>query len=213
MTAEQIAWFGSVLAFALAMAATPGPNNAMVAASGARFGVKRTLPHMLGITLGFPVMVLAVAIGAGQALADNPWLHGALRWVGAAYMLWLAWSIARPHPATAHGVEGHGAGAHGVEAGRRPLGLLPAALFQWVNPKAWIIAVGAVVTYSGTGAPLAQTLTMAAIFGAVTLPAVLLWTLVGAGAASLLRTERALRRFDWAMAALLVASLVPMLFE
>lgn len=201
MTADQIAWFGSVLAFAMAMAATPGPNNAMVAASGARFGVLRTLPHMLGITLGFPVMLIAVAVGAGQVLAANPWLHTTLRWVGAAYILWLAWSIAQPHPPATSAPR------------RQPLGLFPAALFQWVNPKAWIIAVGAVVTYTGVGAPFRQTLAMAAVFGIVTLPAVLFWTVVGAGAARLLRTERALRRFDLAMAALLVASLIPILFE
>ena len=203
MTADQIAWFGSVFAFALAMAATPGPNNAMVAASGARFGVLRTVPHVLGITLGFPVMVLAVAIGAGQMLAANPWLHTMLRWVGAAYIFWLAWTIARPH----HAAE------PGRQEGRRPLGLLPAALFQWVNPKAWIIAVSAVVTYTGDGAPLAQTLVMAGIFGIATLPAVLFWTAVGAGAAKLLRSEIALRRFDLFMAALLVASLIPIVFE
>lgn len=202
MTGDEIAWFGSVTAFALAMAATPGPNNAMVAASGARFGIGRTLPHVLGITLGFPVMVLAVALGAGHVLAAYPWLHVALRWVGVAYMLWLAWQIARPHAAKAEGV-----------AGRRPMGLLPAALFQWVNPKAWLIAVGAVVTYAGEGAPLAKTMAMAAVFGAVTLPAVLFWTAVGAGAARVMRSERALRRFDLLMAGLLVLSLIPILLE
>ncbi len=201
MTADQIAWFGSVSAFALAMAATPGPNNAMVAASGARFGIARTLPHIIGITLGFPVMVLAVAVGAGQVLAANPWLHTVLHWVGAAYILWLAWAIARPHPPTESDPQ------------RRPLGLLAAALFQWINPKAWIIAVSAVVTYTGEGAPFAQTLAMATVFGVVTFPAVLFWTAVGAGAARFLRTERALRRFDLVMATLLVASLVPILFE
>ena len=185
------------------MAATPGPNNAMVAASGARFGVLRTVPHVLGITLGFPVMVLAVAIGAGQMLAANPWLHTLSRWVGAAYVLWLAWTIARPHHPAQPGAQG----------GRRPLGLLAAALFQWVNPKAWIIAVSAVLTYTGDGAPLAQTLVMAAVFGIATLPAVLFWTAVGAGAAKLLRSETALRRFDLVMAALLVASLIPIIFE
>lgn len=204
MTTDQIAWFGSAFAFALAMAATPGPNNAMVAASGARFGVRRTMPHMLGITLGFPVMLLAVAVGAGRVLTATPWLHEALRWIGAAYMLWLAWTIARPHPPPT------GAAPAG---GRQPLGLAQAALFQWVNPKAWIIAIGAVVTYTSDGAPFAQTLVLAAVFGAVTLPAVLFWTGIGAGAARLLRSERALRRFDLAMAALLVASLVPIFLE
>lgn len=202
MTPEQITWLGSSIAFAVAMSATPGPNNTLVAASGARFGMKRTLPHMLGISVGFPVMLVAVAFGAGAVLQATPWLQVGLRWMGAAYLLWLAWTIARsaPHLGTA-------------AAGRRPMGFLQAALFQWINPKAWVIAVGAVVTFTSSEGRFGQALALACIFALICLPCVMFWTSVGVGASKMLRTERALHRFDLVMAALLAASLVPLLME
>ena len=202
MTTEGVAWLGSAVAFAVAMSATPGPNNALVAASGARFGMWRTVPHMLGIALGFPVMLVAVALGAGEVLQSQRWLQAGLRWVGAAYLLWLAWSIARSPPQLARG-----------EAGRRPMGFVRAALFQWVNPKAWVIAVGAVVTFTSGDRRFGQAMVLAAVFTVVCLLSVLFWTGVGVGASRMMRTERALRRFDLAMAALLAASLVPVLME
>ena len=203
MTADQMAWLAAASAFAVAMSATPGPNNTMVAASGARFGVQRTVPHMLGISLGFPVMLLAVSLGAGEILQANRWLQTTLRWIGAAYLLWLAWGIARsPTSMDSSG-----------DAGRQPLGFVRAALFQWVNPKAWIIAVGAIVTYTGGERRFDQAMALAVIFAVVCLPCVLFWTSIGAGVARLLKSERALRRFDLTMAALLVASLLPLLFE
>lgn len=188
-------WFGSALAFALSMTATPGPNNTMVTASGASWGFRRTLPHLLGISVGFPAMLVAVALGAGNLLQAHPWLHEALRWVGAAYLLWLAWRIAVAEPA-----------AEGAPAGGRPLSFWGAALFQWVNPKAWIIALSAVATYTATWGEAAA---LAAIFLVVTLPVTAGWTLVGVGAARVLRSPRALRGFNLAMAALLLLSLLP----
>lgn len=207
MAAGELAWFASALAFAVAMSATPGPNNAMVAASGASWGFRRTLPHMLGVSVGFPAMLVAVAFGAGEVLRTRPWAHDALRWIGAAYLLWLAWHIAVARP-KAPAVPADPARAVG-----RPLGFVRAVLFQWVNPKAWVIAAGAVVTYtpSSGGALPAQAALLAAIFLVIILPATALWTLIGVGAARLLRTPRALRRFNLAMAALLVASLLPLL--
>ena len=199
-----MAWLVPAVAFAVAMSATPGPNNAMVAASGASFGFRRTLPHMLGITVGFPIMLVAVALGAGEPLRTLPWLHEALRWVGAAYLLWLAWHIAATRPEAAD----KRAGAS------RPLTFTQAALFQWVNPKAWVIAASAIVTYtSGGGAVLAQAAALAVVFLVVTLPTIAFWTSVGVGAARVLRSPRALRLFNLAMAALLVASLLPLLRE
>ena len=202
MASESMAWFGSAVAFAVAMSATPGPNNTLVAASGARFGLVRTMPHMLGISLGFPIMLVAVALGAGSVLQAHRWLQVGLRWVGVTYLLWLAWSLARSSRQ-----------AETAEAGRRPMSLVQAALFQWVNPKAWIIAVGAVVTFTSGEGRLGQAMMLALIFAVVCLPCVFFWTSVGVGASRMLRTELALRRFDWAMAALLVASLVPVLLE
>ena len=185
------AWLASATGFALAMTATPGPNNAMVAASAANFGLRRSLPHVLGIALGFPVMIVLVALGLAEVLAASPGLQAGLRWVGTAWMLWLAWKIATAEPATAD-----------VPSRGRPMTLVQAALFQWVNPKAWIIASGAILTY---GRPWV----LAVIFGLAAVGCLLGWAAIGLGTARLLRTPEALRWFNRAMAALLVLSLVP----
>ncbi len=203
-------WLLSVLGFAVAMCATPGPNNAMVAASGATFGFGRTVPHVLGISVGFPVMLALVAAGAAEPLRTWPWLREALRWAGAAYMLWLAWHIARAEPIVAGAEARAGAAPRG-----RPMTFLQGALFQWVNPKAWVIAGGTVVTYiTATGADFwAQAFVLDAVFLVVTVVFVALWAAVGAGAARVLRTRRAVRRFNWAMAGFLVASLATLFWE
>jgi threonine/homoserine/homoserine lactone efflux protein len=205
---DGLAWLASATAFAVSMSATPGPNNAMVTASGATWGFRRTLPHMLGISVGFPAMLVAVALGAGEVLRARPWLHEALRWAGAAYLLWLAWKIgtAEPEPPEEEARDPNQNG------GPQPLSFVQAALFQWVNPKAWVIALGAVAAYTtAAGSGLAaQAAVLSFIFMLVTLPVVALWTLVGVGAARVLRTRRALRAFNLAMAALLVLSLAPM---
>jgi threonine/homoserine/homoserine lactone efflux protein len=205
---EGLAWLPSATAFAVSMSATPGPNNAMVTASGATWGFRRTLPHMLGVAVGFPAMLVAVALGAGEVLRARPSLHEALRWAGVAYLLWLAWKTGTAEPVP----PGEEARDPGRSGGSRPLSFAQAALFQWVNPKAWAIALGAVTAYTtaaGSGL-VAQAAVLALIFLLVTLPTVALWTLVGVGAARALRTRRALRAFNLAMAALLVLSLAPM---
>lgn len=188
------AWFGSALAFAFSMSGTPGPNNAMVTASGATWGLRRTVPHLLGISVGVAVMLLAVAFGAGGVLRAYPWLHEALRWLGGAYLLWLAWRIATAEP-----------GVEGASASGQPLSFWGAALFQWVNPKAWILALSGVATYTATWG---EALALAAIFLVVTLPVTAGWTLVGVGAARVLRSRRALRAFNLFMAGLLLLSLL-----
>jgi threonine/homoserine/homoserine lactone efflux protein len=205
MTLDLSGWLLPVLAFAVSMSATPGPNNVMVAASGATFGFGRSVPQILGISVGFPAMLALIAFGAGAPLREWPWLHDGLRWVGAAYLLWLAWHIAAARPQA----------AGGAASSSRPLTFVQAALFQWVNPKAWVIAAGAVVTYTnGDGAGFAtQAALLTAIFLVTTILAVAMWAALGAGTARLLRTPRALRRFNMAMAALLVLSLIPMLRE
>ena len=199
MTTDLTAWFLSAAAFAIAMVGTPGPNNAMVAASGATFGFARTFPHMLGIAFGFPLMLLALALGAGTLLRDYPLINGVLKWAGAAYLLWLAVRIARAEPRTEPGT-----------AAGRPMTFIGAALFQWINPKAWFIAASAMATF--TDGPARATL-LAAIFAVITLPLVGFWTLTGVGAARVLRTPGGLRAFNIVMAALLVASILPVLLE
>lgn len=206
--AEGAAWFASAAGFALAMAATPGPNNAMIAASGANFGMRRSLPHLLGVTLGFPTMLLLVALGAAELLHATPGLERALRWGGAAWMLWLAWRIATAEPAGGAAEAGRAGGGTRT----RPLSFLEAAAFQWVNPKAWTIAAGAIAAYTaGGGALLPRALLLAAIFAVATLLSLVAWAALGAGMARLLLRASALRRFNRVMALLLALSVLPLL--
>src|SRR5262245_30490319 len=133
MTIEQI--FALAL-FAFATSITPGPNNTMVLASGANFGLRATVPHLIGIDLGFALMVVAVGLGLASLFVALPFLHAVLKYAGAAYLLYLAWRIASA-----------GAPKVGETAGR-PMTFLQAALFQWLNPKGWMSAIGAVATYT-----------------------------------------------------------------
>ena len=185
--------------FAIAASATPGPNNTLLAASAAANGVRRTLPQVFGIALGFGAMVALVGLGLAGPLAASPALHDVLRWVGGAWMLWLAYGIAR-------------GAVVGDARPRPPMSFAGAALFQWVNPKAWVLTVAATTTYTATAEPMVpQVLTLAAVFGLVGLPASLLWSLIGAGAARVLHTPRQLRAFNLAMAGLLALSIVPLM--
>ncbi len=204
MPGVDVAWLLSAAGFALAMSATPGPNNTMLAASGANFGMARSVPHILGVTVGFPVMFLGVALGLGGAFNAYPAAYGVLRWVGAAYLLWLAWRIATARP-----------GAKAASGRARPLHFLEAALFQWANPKAWLAAVSGVAAYATESGRIssAQVLVLAGLFLLVTLPCITMWTSLGAGTARLLRNDRQMRAFNIGMAALLVASVAGMLVE
>jgi threonine/homoserine/homoserine lactone efflux protein len=194
----MIEWL-PLLGFAVASSVTPGPNVLMVAAAAAGHGLRAVLPHMLGITFGFGAMILLVGLGLAGPLLASPMLHTALRWVGAAWLLWLAWKIATAPPPRAG------------EA-RPPLGFTGAALFQWVNPKAWMIAAAAVPAFTRPGeALLPQILAISLIFVLVTMPCLLVWAGLGATAGRLLHSPGRLRVFNIVMALLLVASLVPML--
>ena len=206
----SLAWLASAAAFAVAMAGTPGPNNAMLTLSGSQWGFRRTVPHMLGISVGFPVMLLAVALGLGSLLRDHPTVLTVLRWLGAAYLLYLARKIATAKPPM-HADEA--AEGRAGKSERHPLSFLQAALFQWVNPKAWLITLSALATVASAGGhpSTLRALILSCVFLAVTLPITAAWTMVGVGISRILTTSRALRRFNLAMAALLLASLVSVL--
>lgn len=190
----------SLIAFAFVTSVTPGPNNMMLLASGANFGFRRTVPHMLGIGVGHSVMVFLVGLGLAGAFEVLPWLYTVLKIVSVAYMLWLAWKIARA------------SAPEGGRAGGRPFTFLQAAGFQWVNPKAWAMALGATTVY----APDRTLPTMALVavsFAAVNLPSVSLWTMAGEQLRRVLTNPVRLQVFNWTMAGLLVASLIPMLWD
>lgn len=191
----------SLLGFSVAMYITPGPNNVMVASSAANHGIGATMPHMLGIAFGFSLMLTLVCAGLGSALVNWPLLLPLFRWAGAAWLVWLAWQIASAPPP-------------GEGGRRRLLGFFGAAAFQWVNPKAWLIAVGAAGEYLSPHQPLIVQLSrIFIVFLAVGMPCLLVWALLGSGAGRLLRSPIQLRAFNVAMALLLVLSLLPVLIE
>lgn len=195
--------FTAALIFALAMGLTPGPNNVMLAASGSRFGIRRTLPHLAGVTLGFPLMLFLVGIGLASVLVASASLQLGMKIVSCAYLLWLAFQIARS--TTAGGDSDRG----------KPLSFLQAAAFQWVNPKAWLMAVGAISAYTaGRGSELyVQVAIVTLITLAVTLLSTLTWTAFGAAIRLWLRSTTALRLFNLTMAVLLLVSTAPILVE
>lgn len=185
--------------FAFVSSITPGPNNLMLMASGANFGFRRTLPHMLGVGIGFTVMILGVGVGLIQLFDAYPLSHLILTGLSVAYMLWLAWKTA-----TAAGIrEGDAQG--------RPMTFLQAAAFQWVNPKAWAMALTAITAYA-PDRTLWAICWVALVFGAINLPSVSTWTVLGQQMARVLRQHRHRVVFNWVMAGLLLASLVPVLW-
>ena len=192
---------GRLALFAFVTSVTPGPNNMMLLTSGVNFGFRRTVPHALGVALGFTLMVAIVGLGLAGLFARFPILLVGMKWFGAAYMVFLAVKLARAAPLK----EGKNGG--------RPLTFLQAAAFQWVNPKAWIMAVTAVATYTLPDNYVISVLIVAAVFGAVNLPSVSSWVLFGSALRRALNDPRNLRLFNWTMAALLIASLYPALRE
>ena len=194
MSADLLA---ALVAFAFVTSITPGPNNLMLLASGVNFGFRRTLPHMLGVGLGFVVMVIGVGLGLGRVFEMYPSVYVALRVIGVAYLLWLAWALARSGPI--------GEGAHRG----RPMTFIEAAAFQWVNPKAWVMAVSAIAAYTRPDDFSASVLVVALVFGAVNIPSVGSWALFGVALRGLLTNPRTVRVFNVSMALLLVASLWP----
>lgn len=197
--------FLALLLFAFVTSVTPGPNNLMLLASGVNFGLRRTVPHLLGVGLGFAVMVALVGLGLGRVLAAWPPVYTAMKVAGVAYLLWLAWKLA-------------GAGALRAEDGSdapggRPMTFLGAAAFQWVNPKGWVMAVTATATYSVPERFTASALLVALVFGLVSLPASGSWAVFGVWLRRWLAEPRVVRVFNVTMAVLLVLSLWPLVAE
>ncbi|MEQ9694464.1 LysE family translocator [Shimia sp. SDUM112013] len=188
----------ALVAFAFVSSITPGPNNLMLMASGANFGFRRTIPHMLGIGIGFTVMVLLVGVGLMGLFEIVPYAHLTLKVVSVTYLLWLAWKIA------------HASAPKGGDSAATPLTFLQAALFQWVNPKAWTMALTAISLYAPERSLFAVAL-VAGVFGLVNLPSVSVWTVLGQQMRRILNSARRLVVFNWTMAGLLVASLYPVL--
>lgn len=191
--------FLTLVLLAAASAFTPGPNNALVAASGANFGYRRSLPHVLGIGLGFPVMVFVVGFFLAELFRHSDLLREGLRWGGAALLLWLAWKV------------GTSGGLGGADGRPRPFTFWEAAAFQWINPKAWAMAVAITAQFVTAEAPLASALVVAATFVAVGVTSASTWALAGSAIRRIAHTPARKRAVNVVMGLLLAGCVVLLL--
>ncbi|UJF21106.1 LysE family translocator [Shewanella sp. OMA3-2] len=189
----------AIALFAFSSGITPGPNNIMLMTSGVNFGIKQSVPHLLGISLGFPLMILAVGLGMAAVFQTYPILHTIIKVLGISYLLYLSWLIAN----SSSKMEG--------KKISKPFSFLQAAAFQWVNPKGWIMAVGAIATFTTVQQDLTpQVITIASVFLCVAFPCAIVWLGFGVALKRILKNERQQRIFNITMALLLVASIIPM---
>lgn len=189
----------ALVLFAFATSITPGPNNMMLFASGVNFGFRRTVPHMLGIGAGFLSLLIGVGMGLGAVLHAYPPAFIALKVAGGLYLLWIAWKIGSSRSM------GEG------EAKAGPMTFLGAAAFQWVNPKAWVMAVTAMAVYPNPEQYALTVAIVALVFAAVNVPSVSTWAGFGSALREWLSVPVRLKWFNITMAVLLVLSLWPML--
>jgi threonine/homoserine/homoserine lactone efflux protein len=190
----------AITLFAFSSGITPGPNNIMLMTSGVNFGIKPSLPHLAGICLGFPCMVLAIGLGLSTIFQTYPALHLVIKVLGVTYLLYLSWLIAN----SSNKIEG--------KQLSRPFSFIQAAAFQWVNPKGWIMAVGAIATFTLPAEDMtAQVLTIASVFLCVAFPCAIVWLTFGVALKRILKNERQQKIFNITMALLLVASIIPMI--
>ncbi|MGI9402096.1 MAG: LysE family translocator [Rhizobiaceae bacterium] len=191
--------FMALCVYSFVSSITPGPNNLMLLASGVNYGFRPTIPHMLGIAIGFGILLLCVGAGLGQLLISAPTAFTMVKFAGAAYLIFLAWKIANSGPIEAR------------EASGKPMTFIQAAAFQWVNPKAWVMAVSAMAIYTLEDRYWFSVLLVAFVFVIINLPCVSVWCAMGTGLRKWLSDPKTLRLFNYTMAILLVASLWPML--
>lgn len=192
--------FVSLFGLACAACWTPGPNNTLVANSGARFGVRATAPHIAGIVIGFPFMVFMVAIGLGVVFEQSWLLRETLRWSGVIVLMWFAYKIATAAP------------SGDTDQRSRPFTFLESAAFQWINPKAWVMAIGITAQYANPEKPVLGALIISGVFLFVGFTSALGWTILGKTASLWLTSAIRLRIFNVIMAALIVFSVVAIAF-
>ena len=190
----------ALILFAAVGSITPGPNNIMLLTSGANFGWRASMPHLLGICAGFPVLLIAVGVGLAETFIRIPASIVLLKWLGAGYLLYLAWRIA------------NSAGPQSAaKRPARPMTFWEAVAFQWINPKAWLMAASTFSAYVPAGGGLLTIAGVALVFAVLGTPCVATWLLFGSGMQSFLAVGRRARMFNFTMALLLVLSLVPLI--
>ncbi|EMS1062188.1 LysE family translocator [Providencia stuartii] len=198
----NIETFISLSMFSFVTSITPGPNNIMLLASGMNFGLKRTMPHALGVSIGFLVMLIAVGMGVGALIKSSEIVYNILKYLGITYLLWLAWktTISRSVGSAKNSNE-------------KPLTLLEAALFQWVNPKAWMMAISGMALYTDSTNPYSSMLLVAVIFSLINFPSVTIWAMFGSELRERLKNPNVLKKFNLIMGLLLAASAISVIFQ
>jgi|TARA_B110000211_G_scaffold147302_1_gene167801 threonine/homoserine/homoserine lactone efflux protein len=190
----------AVFIFGLSAGITPGPNNIMLMTSGMNFGIKKSIPHVLGVTFGFPIMVILIGLGFSIVFEQYPILHEVIKVLGVVYLLYLSWLIASASPDTLEGEKS------------KPFTFLQAALFQWVNPKAWVVATSSISAYTVLNDNIYwQILMIAGVFFFAALFTASTWLVFGKGIKQILQSAKQQRAFNIAMALLLVASVLPVI--
>ncbi|MFB1033988.1 MAG: LysE family translocator [Sinobacterium sp.] len=188
--------------FAISMLFTPGPNNVMLMTSGLNFGVNKSLPHLFGVCLGFPSMVVMVGLGLGVIFEQYPIIHDVIKVLGVLYLIYLAWQIAHAKPSTVSG------------KASSPFTFLQAALFQWVNPKAWVMASTSIAVYTSAAEDvLYQILLLATVFVLIGFCSGSTWLFLGKGLKRFLKSDAHRVLFNTVMAVLLVLSILPVVYE
>lgn len=199
MTAQLLA---ALAAFAFVTSITPGPNNLMLMTSGINFGMARTVPHMLGVSLGFTLMITLIGLGIMQLIDAIPGSQTAITIASGFYLLYMAWQIATTDTAPTSAQ---------TEGNSKPFTFVQAALFQWVNPKAWTMALTAIAAYAPKSMGWVGVVIVAGVFGLINLPSTGSWAMMGAKLRRFLSDPARLRIFNIVAALLLVASLYLML--
>jgi threonine/homoserine/homoserine lactone efflux protein len=192
------AMIAALFSFALISSITPGPNNIMLATSGVNFGIRRTIPHMAGITAGVLLVMMASGLGLGTIVSAYPPVRRALMILGILYTLWLSWKIAS-------------AGSLGGGNLPHPMRFPGAFAFQWINVKVWLMTVTLAALYVRPGHTLADTALVTLVLGVINVPAMLLWAGFGAGLKTLLQDTRRIRAFNVIMGLLLAATVIALL--
>ena len=187
----------ALMLFAFVSSITPGPNNIMLMTSGANFGFKRTVPHMFGVGLGFTLMIVLVGLGIINLFNMFPTSYDVLKVLSVTYLLYLAFKIAKSSSTTASDASSN-----------KPMTFIQAVMFQWVNPKAWTMALTSISVYAPAN-NLSGIIIVALIFGAINFPCISSWTALGLKIQSFLTSNKRLKIFNYTMATLLVLSLYP----
>ena len=192
----ELKLFFALVSYYFVMFATPGPNNAMLTASGIKFGFKKTLPHLIGIPFGHVIQITLVCFGLGAIFQKYPSIQIYLKWICFFYLLFLGWKII-------------GSFSHNDKQSGRPLKLYEAALFQFINPKAWVVALTAATAFF----PREESFFLATTFVAVTapfvcFPSICLWAIFGASIKAIIKNSKAKKFIEYLLAVLLVVTAV-----